>query len=103
MKMKPEKNQVTWGITIFVMCVCLMLAYYVIFDGKTIAKNLGNIVDSLSGIIIGIVLAFILIPLMEGIEHRILIPIYKKRGIDVSMAISADKKKRSQMLSLIHI
>lgn len=75
MKMKPEKNQVTWGITIFVMCVCLMLAYYVIFDGKTIAKNLGNIVDSLSGIIIGIVLAFILIPLMEGIEHRILIPI----------------------------
>jgi predicted PurR-regulated permease PerM len=97
MKMKPEKNQVTWGITIFVLCVCLMLAYYVIFDGKTIAKNLGNIVDSLSGIIIGIVLAFILIPLMEGIEHRILIPIYKKRGIDVSMAISADKKKRSQM------
>ncbi|MBQ6588595.1 MAG: AI-2E family transporter [Butyrivibrio sp.] len=97
MKMKPEKNQVTWGITIFVVCVCLMLAYYVIFDGMTIARNLGNIVDSLSGIIIGIVIAYILIPLLEGVEHRILMPIYKKHGYDVSIAKTADKKKRSQM------
>ena len=95
--MKPEKNQVTWAITVFVLCVCLMLAYYVIFDGRKLLTNFSNVVDSLSGIIIGIVLAYILIPLMEGIEHRILIPIYKKRGIDVSLSPSGDKKKRSQM------
>ena len=95
--MKPEKNQVTWAITVFVLCVCLMLAYYVIFDGRTLLSNVSNVVNSLSGIIIGIVLAYILIPLMEGIEHRILIPIYKKRGIDVSLSPSGDKKKRSQM------
>lgn len=97
MKMKPEKNQVTWGITIFVVCVCLMLAYYIIFDGMTLVRNFGRIVDSLSGIIIGIVIAYILIPLLEGVEHRILMPIYKKRGIDVSISKTADKKKRSQM------
>lgn len=97
MKMKPEKNQVTWAITVFVLCVCLMLAYYVIFDGKTLAKNISGVIDSLSGVIIGVVLAYILIPFMEGIEHRILIPIYKLRGIDVSLSETADKKKRSQM------
>lgn len=97
MKMKPGKNQVTWAITVFFLCVCLMLAYYVIFNGKVLTRNLSGIVDSLSGIIIGVVLAYILIPFMEGIEHRILIPIYKKRGYDVSIADSADKKKRSQM------
>ena len=97
MKMKPEKNQVTWAITAFVLCVCLMLAYYVIFDGKTLAKNILGVIDSLSGVIIGVVLAYILIPFMEGIEHRILIPIYKLRGIDVSLSETADKKKRSQM------
>ncbi|WP_029232725.1 AI-2E family transporter [Butyrivibrio sp. VCB2006] len=97
MKMKPEKNQVTWAITAFVLSVCVMLAYYVIFKGTSLAKNLSQIVDSLSGIIIGIVLAYILIPLMEGIEHRILIPIYKKRNIDVSIAATADHKKRAQM------
>ncbi len=97
MKMKPEKNQVTWAITVFVLCVCLMLAYYVIFDGKTLAKNIFGVIDSLSGVIIGVVLAYILIPFMEGIEHRILIPIYKLGGIDVSLSETADKKKRSQM------
>ncbi len=97
MKIKPEKNQVTWAITVFVLCVCLMLAYYVIFDGRKLLTNFSNVVDSLSGIIIGIVLAYILIPLMEGIEHRILFPIYKKKGIDVSLSPSGDKKKRSQM------
>ncbi len=97
MKMKPEKNQVTWAITVFVLCVCLMLAYYVIFDGKTLVKNISGVIDSLSGVIIGVVLAYILIPFMEGIEHRILIPIYKLRGIDVSLSETADKKKRSQM------
>ena len=97
MKMKPEKNQVTWGITIFTVAVCLMLAYYVIFDGGTIISSISKTVDSLSGIIIGIVFAYILIPLLNGIENRILSPIYNKRGIDVSISENADKRKRSQM------
>lgn len=97
MKMKPEKNQVTWAITIFFLCISLMLAYYIFFDFKSISRTFAKIVDSLSGIIIGIVLAYILMPLMEGIEHRILSPIYKARGIDVSLSRNANKKKRSQM------
>ncbi len=97
MKMKPEKNQVTWAITVFVLCVCLMLAYYVIFDGRTLVTNISKTVDSLSGIIIGIVIAYILIPLMEGIEHGLLIPIYKKSGVDFSASTPNGKKKKSQM------
>ena len=97
MRMKPEKNQVTWAVTVFFLCIALMLAYYVIFDGKTIMAFLGKIVDSLSGIIIGVVFAYILIPLMEGIEKRFLSPIYKKKGYDVSLSADSDKKKRSQM------
>lgn len=97
MKMKPEKNQVTWGITIFAVAVCLMLAYYVIFDGGTLISSISKTVDSLSGIIIGIVFAYVLIPLLNGIENRILSPIYNKRGIDVSISENADKRKRSQM------
>ncbi len=97
MKMKPEKNQVTWAITIFCLCIALMLAYYVLFDGKTIVKTFSSILDSLSGIVIGIVIAFVLIPLLEFIEEKILMPIYKLRGIDVSRASTADKKKRKHI------
>ena len=77
MKMRPEKNQVTWAITIFVLAVALMLAYYIIFDGTTLARSIGGVIDSLSGIIIGIVIAFVLLPLLEGIEEKILYPFFK--------------------------
>ena len=97
MKMKPGKNQVTWAVTAFVLCVALMLTYYVIFNSKNVVAFFSHILDSLSGIIIGIVFAYILIPLMEGIEKRVLMPIYRKRGINVSFSEDADPKKRSQM------
>lgn len=97
MKMKPEKNQVTWAITIFFLCLAVMLSYYVIFHGKSILNTFNTVLDALSAIIIGIVLAFILMPLMNGIENRIIVPIYKLRGIDVSRSSDADKKKRKQV------
>lgn len=97
MRMKPEKNQVTWAITVFFLCVCLMLAYYVLFDGKTILAQISNIFDALSGIMIGIVIAYILIPLLDFVEVFFLKPIYKSKGIDVSISRDADTKKRSQM------
>ena len=97
MRMKPEKNQLTWGITVFMVGVGLMLAYYVIFDGKSILQSLSAMIDSISGILFGIVIAYILIPLMDSLERHILIPIYKKRGYDVSFAQDANWKKRKQM------
>ena len=76
MKMKPEKNQVTWAITIFFLSIAIMLAYYVIFNGISVVKTLSKVIDSLSGIIIGVIIAFVLIPLTDGIERKIVIPIY---------------------------
>ncbi len=100
MRMKPEKNQVTWGITIFVLSVAIMLTYYVIFDGRTLVKSFSGIVNSLSGIIIGIVIAFILLPLMEGIEERILYPLFKLMGKETSVYASKDKKNRKKIRNI---
>ena len=85
MSMKPEKNQIGWGITLFCVAVAVMLAYYVIFDGKDLLRSLGNIIDSLSGVIIGIIIAYLLIPIQDSIEKNILKPIYKKKGYDISL------------------
>ncbi|MBO4458338.1 MAG: AI-2E family transporter [Butyrivibrio sp.] len=97
MQMKPEKNQITWAVTIFFLSIAIMLAYSTIFNSKSFLSTLSRIVDSLSGIIIGLVIAFLLVPLLDGIETKILIPIYKKRGIDVSRSIHANEKKRKQV------
>ena len=100
MKMRPEKNQITWGITIFLVAVATMLAYLVIFNGQHLTSALEKIIDSLSGVIIGIIIAYVLIPLLDGLEKHILIPIYKRRGYDVSHAMDADHKKRKQMRAI---
>ena len=97
MKMKPEKNQITWGITLFLVVVASLLAYYFLFHGKIIIDFFEKILDSISGIIIGVIIAYILIPLQDSIEGKILIPIYKKRGYDISFAENANWKKRRQM------
>ncbi|MBO4911901.1 MAG: AI-2E family transporter [Butyrivibrio sp.] len=96
MKMRPEKNQVTWAITIFFLSIAIMLAYYVIFNGISVVKTVSKVVDSLSGIIIGVIIAFILIPLTDGIERKLVIPIYHLRGYDISRSSSANIKKRKQ-------
>jgi predicted PurR-regulated permease PerM len=96
MKMKPEKNQVTWAITIFFLSIAIMLAYYVIFNGISVVKTVSKVVDSLSGIIIGVIIAFVLIPLTDGIERKIVIPIYHLRGYDISRSTNANSKKRKQ-------
>ena len=100
MKMRPEKNQITWGITLFLVAVAIMLAYYIMFNGKTIVDSLGAIVDSLSGIIIGVIIAYILIPFLDGLEKHILVPVYKKRGYNITLARDADHKKRKQMRAI---
>ena len=96
MKMKPEKNQVTWAITIFFLSIAIMLAYYVIFNGISVVNTFSKVIDSLSGIVIGVIIAFILIPLTDGIERKIVYPIYRKRGYDISRSLGANVKKRKQ-------
>ncbi len=97
MKIKPGKNQITWGITIFGVAVASMLAYSVIFDGGDIINAISKTISAISGVIIGVIIAYILIPMLDGIEKKILMPIYKKKGYDVSFARGADWQKRKQM------
>ncbi len=97
MRMKPEKNQITWGITIFTVSVALMLAYNVIFNGRNIASTFNSILDSLAGIIIGIIIAYVLIPVLEGVEEKVIYPFLKLIGKEVSQYAPEDKKARGKI------
>ncbi|MBP3199734.1 MAG: AI-2E family transporter, partial [Butyrivibrio sp.] len=97
MKNRPNQNQITWGITIFCSAVAILLAYYLLFNGKIVMNTINQMLDSISGVIMGIVLAYILIPLLDGFEKNLLIPLYKRLGYDVSFSKTADRKKRKQM------
>lgn len=100
MKIKPEKNQITWGITIFVVAVALLCVYYLMFHWSSALASINTIINAVSGIIIGIGLAYVLIPVLDAVERRILKPIYVKRGYDVSFSKDANWKKRKQMRAI---
>lgn len=100
MKIRPGKNQITWGITIFVVAVALMLVYYLMFHWSSALATMNSIINAVSGILIGVALAYILIPVLDAVERRILKPIYTWRGYDVSFSQSANWKKRKQMRAI---
>ena len=100
MKIKPGKNQITWGITLFLLAVAIMLAYYVLFHGQTIIRLAKDIIDAISGIIIGLIIAYILIPLLDGIEKWVLMPFFKKKGFDPGKTDSTSRKMKKQMRAI---
>ena len=93
MKNRPNQNQITWGITIVCSAIVILIASYLMFNGKIVLNMLNEMLDSISGVTMGVVLAYILIPMLNGIEKNFLIPIYKRLGYDVSFSKTADRKK----------
>ena len=80
MKFRPDKNQITWGITAIVSALIIMLLYYVIFKGGYIISGIHSVVNGMEGIVIGLALGYILSPILNFIEQKILEKIWEKAG-----------------------
>lgn len=95
MKFKPDRKQVTWGITIFLTLVVCVIFIYLIYNGKNFTAGFNKIMSSIAAILYGILIAFILNPVMNFIEHKMLAPVYRRKNIDVFAR--DQKRKRHQM------
>lgn len=95
MKFKPTRDQAKWAITIFSTFVACILFLYLLFNGKTFLTAFSKIMGSLEAILFGIVIAFILNPVMKFIEQKMLAPAYLHFGIDVWNP--EQKKKKLEM------
>ena len=95
MKLKPDKTQITWGITIFLTAVMALLFYYLLFHGGNIASGIHVITHSMMAILYGVIIAYVMSPTLNFIEKKMLIPIYGKCGI--SFDKHGNPKKRKQM------
>ena len=95
MKLRPDKNQTRWGVTVFITGIALMLAFVLFFKRASISAWILQLMGMLRSIIAGVVIAYVLCPVLNVIEKRILVPIYEKRGTDVSL--NGDQKRRKRM------
>ncbi len=100
MKYKPDRKQITWGITIFLTLVACVIFIYLLYNGRSFLQAFNSIMGSLGPILFGVIIAFILNPVMKFVEKKMLAPIYRHFGIDVW---AKDQKKRKMQMRKISV
>lgn len=78
MKEHFNNKYVRWGLTAFCVIVASICFYYLMFHGVNIKIGLGKLLNVLSPIVAGFVLAYLMTPVLNQIEYRIMRPIFER-------------------------
>ncbi len=97
MKYRWDKKYLYWGVTAFLVIVAGLLFYYFLFNNVGVMKNYGRVIKVLMPIIDGFVLAYLLTPIMNFFEEKVLKPIFSKCHITLTIK----NKKRMRVISII--
>ncbi len=92
--MKNNKDYVKWGLTIFLVFLGGLLSYYLMFHLENVSGALNSLFVILMPVIDGFILAYILSPIVNAIERRILKPFFKLVKIKI-------KKNHQRMIAII--
>lgn len=84
MKFKFDKKYLYWGITAFLVIAASILFYYVLFHGDNLSNGISSFVGIAMPIIDGFVLAYLMTPILNLIENRIIKPLYAKANIPIT-------------------
>ncbi len=99
MKHKPDEKQITWAITIFGLFLACLLVYCLIFRSSGYIAGISYILNILTGIIYGLIIAYILTPVVNYLEKRFMVPFYERRGIHI-LQDEKEEKHRKRMRGL---
>ena len=81
MKLKIKSNYVKWGLTAFVVIILSIVFCYFIFHFALVKKAFGSFMRMLMPILFGFGIGYLLAPVLNFIERKILIPIFDKLKI----------------------
>ena len=75
MKFRWEKKYLYWGVTALLVIIGGISFYYLLFHGGSFRSNLVALLDIAAPIIDGLVLAYLMWPILHFIERRMLYPV----------------------------
>ncbi len=82
MKFKIDKKHISLGITSFLVIAASICFYYLIFHGERFSSKIHQFIVIASPIIYGIIVAYLLTPIVNTLEAKLLNPIFfQKKGI----------------------
>ncbi len=78
MKFKLNNKYFQWGITAFLVIAASMTFYYLVFNSSNITDKISTIMGILLPVVFGLVTAYLLTPVLNFMEDRVLIPLFDK-------------------------
>lgn len=73
-----NKHYLGWGLTAFIVIIASILVGTMLVNLDSIAKGIGNFLSTISPIIYGIVIAYLLAPVLEFFEKRVFGKLFTK-------------------------
>lgn len=89
MKFKINNKYFRWGLTAFLAIAAAIVFYYFVFHSSNIKSGINTITDILMPVVVGMAIAYLLTPVLNFVEQKILFPLCKK------LKIKDGKKKKS--------
>ena len=96
MKINSDKKHISLGITSFLAVASSICFYYLLFHGDRFLGKINAILVIASPVIYGIILAYLLTPIVNTIEKKLLSPLFTK-----SSEMNSTKKKWMRFLSVL--
>lgn len=96
MKINIDKKHISLGITSFLVVASSICFYYLLFHGDRFLGKINAILVIASPVIYGIILAYLLTPIVNTIEKKLLSPLFTK-----SSEMNSTKKKWMRFLSVL--
>lgn len=97
MKFRIDKKYIHWGMTAFSVIAASIFFYYLLFHRESISSGFHTFVSVTMPILDGLLLSYLLTPILNGVEKRCLIPLCIKYHIDVN----GRSRKKIRVISII--
>lgn len=78
MKFKINSKYFRWGLTAFIVIAASIIFYYVMFHHASIKTGINMLTDIVMPVLLGLVIAYLLTPVLNFLEDKILIPLCNK-------------------------
>ncbi len=99
MKYRWDKKYLYWGITALLVIIFSICFYYLLFHGVKIHDNILELVRIGMPIILGFIIAYLLTPIVNFLENRLIYPVLKKLSVHKSIKL----KKRIRSVTILTV
>ena len=97
MKFHFNKKYLYWGLTALLVIIGAILFYYILFHSDSLSSVVHSFITISMPIIDGLILAYLMTPILNTVEGKVIKPIYVKANIPMN----EKSKKRVRMISIL--